>query len=106
MRLFYCPKCGKEEIKNEYIKERDITYRNIRDGYGRPITHYKCECGNLLAGSVDISGWENDEHPLIYIKHVIKDYNKDGAFYAEGFYEFVEKNYLEKQEINMAKSPG
>ena len=97
MRLFYCPKCGKQEIKDEYIKKSDITYRNIRDGFGRPITHYKCECGNLLAGSMDVTTEnENNDGFILYAKGVIEDYNKDGNYYEEGFYEFVEKRYNER----------
>lgn len=80
MKLFYCPICGKEEIRNDnpYKNERTIT--NIRDGYGRPISHYKCECGNYLAGSMDISGW--DEHMIQYCKDIIRGYNKDGCYYS------------------------
>lgn len=80
MRLFYCPICGKEEIRNDdpYKNERTIT--NIRDGYGRPIFHYKCECGNYLAGSMDVSGW--DERMIQYCKDTIRGYNKDGCYYS------------------------
>lgn len=96
MRLYYCPECGREEIKDDYLCEYKITYQNIRDGYGRPITHYKCECGNLLAGSMSILGWGNDKNAINYSKEVIKAYNKNGCFYPDGLYEWVEKRYKEK----------
>lgn len=51
-RLFYCPECGKEQILNNNPYEKEKTIINIRDGYGRPITHYKCECGNYFAGNM------------------------------------------------------
>lgn len=99
MRLFYCPKCYKEEIKNEYPSRNEITYKNIRDGYGRPITHYKCECGNLLAGSMDVTGWENDNGLIDYSKAVIEGYNKDGCYYCDGLYEAVEERYNKKNRV-------
>lgn len=80
MRLFYCPTCGKEQIRNDDPYKNERTIVNIRDGYGRPISHYKCECGNYLAGSMDIFDW--DEHMIQYCKDTIKGYNKDGCYYA------------------------
>lgn len=96
MRLFYCPECGKEEIKKGCPSRNEVTFANIRDGFGRPITHYKCECGNLLAGSMDISGWEDDEDLIFYAKDTIKGYNKNGCYYCDGLYEAVEERYKEK----------
>lgn len=95
MRLFYCPKCGKEKIKDSR-SPRDITFANLRGGYGRPITHYKCECGNLLAGSMDVTGWEDDKNSIIYAKETIKGYNKGGCYYEDGLYERIEERYNEK----------
>lgn len=48
MRLFYCPKCSKEEISSNDIYRGEYTINNMRGGYGRSIKHYKCECGNYL----------------------------------------------------------
>ena len=64
MRLFYCPKCQREQklASNPYKGEETIV--NIRDGYGRPIRHYKCECGYYLAGSMDISGYDESDTNL------------------------------------------
>lgn len=56
MRIFYCPQCGDFKMEDNPPLRNKITYKNLRDGYGRPITHYKCECGNYLAGSMSISG--------------------------------------------------
>lgn len=80
-RFYYCPSCGKEQIVTDqkvrpYRGEETIL--NIRDGYGRPITHYKCECGNYLAGSMDLSGF--DDHGVDYAKDVIQGYQADGHY--------------------------
>ena len=98
MILFYCPECGREEMKNDYPSRKEVTYANIRDGYGRGIRHYKCECGNLLAGSINVYGWENDIGLIDYSKHVIKGYNKGGRYYSDGLYEAVEKRYKERNQ--------
>lgn len=81
-RFFYCPNCGKEKIKDSDPYKNEHTIINMRDGYGRPIRHYKCECGNYLAGMVIIN--ENDD--ILYYKEVIKMYND-------------EKNLLEKAQF-------
>jgi len=99
MRLFYCPKCYKEEIKNGYPSRSEITYKNIRDGYGRPITHYRCECGNLLAGSIDIAGFEDDKDAVSYYKGIIEGYNKDGIYYRSGLYEKIKEMYEEELKL-------
>ena len=44
------------------------------------IKHYKCECGNYLAGSMNISGYEDNKDFIEYCKYLIKEYNKDGVF--------------------------
>lgn len=80
-RFYYCPSCGKEQIVTDpkvrpYHGEETIL--NIRDGYGRPITHYKCECGNYLAGSMDLSGF--DDSAVGYAKSVIQGYQADGHY--------------------------
>lgn len=83
-RFYYCPACGKETV---VTSEKDNPYRgedtiiNIRDGYGRPIHHYKCECGNYLAGCMDLSGF--DDHGPEYAKSIIKDYQRDGELLGE-----------------------
>lgn len=96
MRLYYCPECKKEEIKNGLPPRNEITFTNIRDGYGRPITHYKCECGNYLAGSIDITGLEIDENGIAYYKEVIAAYNKGGHYYTDGLYEKIEERFINK----------
>ena len=84
-RLFYCPKCKKEEIRKD--NPYKTTLYNIRDGYGRPIQHYKCECGNYLAGSIDISDWIDNidinfyNNNIEYCKIIIKNYNEGGYYY-------------------------
>ena len=73
-RLFYCPNCDKEEITNENLYKDERTIINMRDGCGRPIRHYKCECGNYLAGMV---GHINGNDDILYYKEVIKMYNNE-----------------------------
>lgn len=84
MRLFYCPKCKKEEIRDDNPYRYEETITNMRDGYGRPIRHYKCECGNYLAGSMDVSGWLDDPNTILYCKETIEGYNPGGCYY-DGF---------------------
>lgn len=93
MRLYYCPVCKKEEIKNGGVPKDEQTLLNVRDGYGRPIIHYKCECGNYLAGSINIIGLMADKDSLIYYKELIKEYNKGGCYYVDGLYEKIENYY-------------
>lgn len=81
MRLFYCPECNKEEIRNDDPYKNEYTINNMRDGYGRPIRHYKCECGNYLAGSIDVNGWVDDKDAILYCKETIEGYNRGGCYY-------------------------
>lgn len=83
MRLFYCPECNKEEIRNDDPYKNEYTINNMRDGYGRPIRHYKCECGNYLAGSMDVNGWVDDKEAILYCKETIKGYNRGGCYYID-----------------------
>lgn len=105
MRLFYCPMCGKEEIRSDDPYKNERTISNLRDGYGRPIIHYKCECGNYLAGSMDVSGWE--DHMIQYCKETIRGYNKGGCYYTRnsslngdncGFFEKAKWCYQKRKE--------
>lgn len=80
-KLFYCPECGQEKISNDNLYKGSETIVNVRDGYGRPIIHYRCECGNYLAGSINVSDCSDDEGAIVYYKEVIKDYNRGGFYY-------------------------
>ena len=67
MFYFYCPKCG---FDKEVDKLPKGTVANIRDGYGVPIHHYKCEqCGNLDAGFM----WQRigDMNEKVYYRSII-----------------------------------
>ncbi len=99
MKIFYCPKCNKEVITNDDIYKSEYTISNIRDGYGRPIRHYKCECGNYLAGSMNISGYEDNKDFIEYCKYLIKEYNKDGCFYNSeaNIFDRAKRVYEEKK---------
>lgn len=94
MRLYYCPKCGKEEISDQDLYTKEYTLLNIRDGFGRPIRHYKCECGNYLAGSMDVTGW--DEDGIKYAMSIIKDYNLGGPYHEYELYLKAKQNYEKK----------
>ena len=94
MRLFYCPECNKEEITNSELYKNEYTINNMRDGYGRPIRHYKCECGNYLAGSMDINGWENDENAIG--KYIVVDILN---CYEQFNYEKYKKDIKNAKEI-------
>lgn len=100
-RLFYCPECGKAQILNNNPYKTEKTIINIRYGYVRPITHYKCECGNYLAGSMDVTGWNKDA--IEYAKKTIAAYNRGGCYYnldvnipSNDLYERAEKIYQQR----------
>lgn len=68
--FFYCPNCGNE---NEADSLPSGTVANIRDGYGSPIHHYKCErCFNLDSGYIRERLYDDDEKK--YYKHIISLY--------------------------------
>lgn len=85
--MYYCPKCGKLEMVFDRDKNRiNGTVTNMRDGYGRPIKHYMCECGNPLAGDMDIRGMMKDEYEyeaIDYAKSIITEYNEGGMFFEQ-----------------------
>ncbi|MDU5208016.1 MAG: hypothetical protein E6182_18835 [Clostridioides difficile] len=75
MYYFYCPKCNKEEV-GVSLNDMEITWANIRDGYGMPIYHVECpECKNVLSGVMIIR--ENSEGERRYYKSVITLYNRE-----------------------------
>jgi hypothetical protein len=97
MTLFYCPKCNKEQLlpNNPYKTEQTII--NMRDGYGRVIQHYKCECGNYLAGNMNVTDW--DEQGISYAKTIIKDYNENGIYYSPDMLEKAKCCYEKRHKI-------
>lgn len=96
-RLFYCPKCKKEEIRNDDPYRNEHTLLNIRGGYGRPITHYKCECGNYLAGSINVIGW-TDEECILYCKELIEEYNKGGCCFSKDMTKKAKQCYEDRKK--------
>lgn len=102
---FYCPTCKRLDI--DFKLDRGTPYVvNIRDGYGRPLYHIKCECGNYLAAAINFTKeeLEKDEGLLDYIVSVISGYNKGGCFYADGYYEYVEKRILDEEKRRLEAS--
>lgn len=77
---FYCPQCDNEEIRNDDPYREEKTIINPRGGFGRALHHYKCECGNYLAGAVQAIGLEEDD--MAYYRCLIRDYNKGGSFFV------------------------
>lgn len=85
----------------------------MRDGYGRPIRHYKCECGNYLAGSMDVNGWLDNPDAILYCKGLIEDYNPGGCFYSgivglngdkSDMYERAKKCYEERKNRGVRRT--
>ena len=67
---FYCPRC-KHKKYIEKIPHGAVG--NIRDGWGRPISHFECPiCHNLDAGAMQIIN--DDQTERDYIEYVIKLY--------------------------------
>ena len=100
MRLFYCPVCKRQKIAYPTpTKSLDdnLTVWNMRDGFGRSILHYKCECGNYLAGSIDVSG-VNDVELIDYYKTIIEEYNVGGDFYEDGFLEQAIQSFINRRK--------
>lgn len=102
--VFYCPQCGKTELDYKHDKLK-FSFVNMRDGYGRPLHHTKCECGNYLAAYTFFTKEDigQDVNLLDYIKYVITGYDRNGIYYSDGFYEDVEdraKEYDRQQEEN------
>lgn len=100
-KLYYCPKCGKREITGEPRYQKELTITNMRDGYGMPIHHYKCECGNYLAGSMILRDGSEDE--IKYYTYLIEAYNPGGDYYdgmlcrADDFLESAKLAYEDKK---------
>lgn len=73
--LWYCPKCNREEIKDVFPNRDERTWTNLRDGYGTPICHYKCECGNPNAGAMHFKVvGDITDYNIEYFKSVIEMY--------------------------------
>ena len=92
--LCYCPKCGEESIS---ARDRDCYYINVRDGFGRPLRHYRCRCGNIFAAFVALPiGWSSED--IEYFKGVIEGYNEGGVYYNEEFDKSVRTVYRESKD--------
>ena len=97
--IFYCPQCNKLDM--DFRISLDIPQVvNIRDGYGHPLYHVKCECGNCLSAGIHYTKEEveSDLGLLDYIKEIITNYNKGGYFYTDGDYECIEENINKREQ--------
>lgn len=73
---FYCPNCGNEMEVEEIPRG---TVANIRDGFGVPIRHYKCDrCSNLDAGFMSERDGSDEEKQ--YYRQVISRYQNIRGF--------------------------
>lgn len=95
MYLFYCPECGKIKLIKEYLEikkyRNETSFINIRDGYGRPINHIKCECGNYLSGMMYLE--KEDSQDIEYIKNIIAEYNKNGNYFNKDLFFYAKEHY-------------
>lgn len=99
--IFYCPICKKLEMDFK-MNSSTPHVGNIRDGYGHPLYHMKCECGNYLSAGIHFTKdeVEKDLGLLDYIKKVITGYNKNGCFYMAGYYEYAEDRINQIEQRN------
>ena len=88
--MIYCPKCGMFDLhKNKYPYGCGPTFLNVRDGWGTPICHFKCQCGNDYAGLMyideDLENAKSDcaEDVVEYYKDIIRGYNPGGRYTDE-----------------------
>jgi hypothetical protein len=99
--MYYCPKCGKFELNFDVAKHKsERTVINIRDCYSRPIIHYMCECGNPLAGNMEIRGLMKDEYDyeaVDYAKSIITAYNEGGDYFEQGLLDKANRIYEERK---------
>lgn len=92
--MYYCPQCGKLDLQfNMQDNYKNSTVTNMRDGWGRPIKHFLCECGNPLAGVINICELGNSEEDAIkYAKELIADYNEGGLYFKRSLLD--QANYI------------
>jgi hypothetical protein len=98
MSIFYCPQCGKFD-KDFHYNSYAPKVINIRDGFGHPIYHIKCECGNYLAGYMNFNKTEAFQDEA-YIKGIITGYNLDGIYIKNREQEwcnYVKESYDEQE---------
>jgi hypothetical protein len=97
MSVFYCPQCGKFDKDFKY-NSHSPKVGNIRNGFGCPIYHIKCECGNYLAGYMNLKIETLQDE--MYIKGIIEGYNL-GGLYIKGseqeWYNNVKESYDEQE---------
>lgn len=77
MTFYYCPRCKKKTFSDSELPRDKVVVINLRDGWGRPIKHYECECGYKNAGSMNTNSWIVDDYTTEYMKYVIGLYDKE-----------------------------
>lgn len=102
--IFYCPKCNKIDGDFNFNKRTQITWKNIRDGYGRPITHIVCPyCKYELSGFINATGMYNKndmydkENCVEYIRHVIQGYSNSSYCDSKKLLELIRKDIKSKE---------
>jgi hypothetical protein len=61
--------------------------------FGHPIYHIKCECGNYLAGYMNIKIKTSQDE--FYVKSIITDYNLGGNYVKDEkqWHDYIKENY-------------
>lgn len=86
--VFYCPKCEKCFVNHNDIIPKNSVAGEI-DGIETGIYHVKCDCGNYLAGYMQI---EPDSLLLIdYARNHIRRFNKGGIWYSRKYKELIKR---------------
>lgn len=76
-RLYYCPACGASTITDGTLYSGKETLINTRYDAIGPILHYECECGNRLAGCVDVTDMSSEG--ICYAMDVIEQFQKEAT---------------------------
>lgn len=85
--LWYCPQCKDLEIKDclpRQLIHKDeslvnhCTFINLRNGFGMPIHHYLCSCGNERAGAMTIP-----DKPDVDVDDIVYYYKSVISIYQE-----------------------
>lgn len=82
MRIYYCPKCGKLQITNLMLYVNEYSCANPKAGMNfMPVFHYRCECGNYLAGMMIYPEHTMTHEFVQYVKDEIEACNPGGRYY-------------------------
>ena len=78
--VFYCPRCGKCFTSSDVGIDIENCALGEIDGINNGIYHKKCDCGNYLAGYVDIK--PENLFLIDFARSLIAKFNKGGSGYS------------------------